>query len=96
MPAVGLVVDDRGRMKQSVLGYPWEAASRCSSLIEASPAQFSFSFAPNMQVLMAENIPKEIQLPLASKVGLCFCFGISTCRACCDTLYILRGCLGNR
>ena len=36
MPAVGLVVDDRGRMKQSVLGYPWEAASRCSSLIEAT------------------------------------------------------------
>ena len=32
MPAVGLVVDDRGRMKQLVLGYPWEAASRCSSL----------------------------------------------------------------
>ena len=26
MPAVGLVVDDRGRMKQSVLTYPWEAA----------------------------------------------------------------------
>ena len=36
MPAVGLVVDDRGRMKQSVLGYPWAAASRCSSLIEAT------------------------------------------------------------
>ena len=36
MPAVGLVVDDRGRMKQLVLGYPWEAASRCSSLIEAT------------------------------------------------------------
>ena len=30
MPAVGLVVDGRGRMKQLVLGYPWEAASRCS------------------------------------------------------------------
>ena len=36
MPAVGLVVDDRGRMKQLVLGYPWAAASRCSSLIEAT------------------------------------------------------------
>ena len=27
MPAVGLVVDDRGRMKQSVLGYPWDDVS---------------------------------------------------------------------
>ena len=36
MPAVGLVVDDRGRMKQSVLTYPWEAATRCSSLMEAT------------------------------------------------------------
>ena len=36
MPAVGLVVDDRGRMKQSVLTYPREAASRCSSLMEAT------------------------------------------------------------
>ena len=36
MPAVGLVVDDRGRMKQSVLTYPWAAATRCSSLMEAT------------------------------------------------------------
>ena len=53
------------------------------------PAQFSFSFGPNMQVLMADILKKILPLPLASKVGLCLCFGKGTCRACCDTLYIL-------
>ena len=54
------------------------------------PAQFSFSFAPNMQVLMADILKKILPLPLASKVGLCLCFGKGTCRACCDTTFPLR------
>ena len=55
------------------------------------PAQFSFSFGPNMQVLMADILKKILPLPLASKVGLCLCFGKGTCRACCDTLYTFPG-----